>query len=436
MSKDIISRNILKLVEKYADVAFERKFVPGKSPVPYAGRFFDKKELLNLVDSSLEFWLTSGRYTEEFERRLAEFLHSRYCVMVNSGSSANLLAITALTSKYLKRMALKPGDEVITTACGFPTTLNPILQNNLVPVFIDVELGTCNINADLIEKAISKKTKAIFVAHTLGNPFNVALLVKIARKYDLWLIEDNCDALGSKYGSRPTGSFGHISTCSFYPAHHITTGEGGALITSDPLLKKIILSLRDWGRDCSCPSGRDNICNKRFARKFASLPFGYDHKYVYSHVGYNLKATDMQAAIGCAQLEKLPDFIKLRRKNFDYLYGTLAKYPGLLLPVWEKKAQPSWFGFPLLVKKDAEYSRNDIVNFLENKKIATRMLFGGNLLRQPAYQRIKHRVCGTLTNTDMIMNNLFWIGVYPGLTREMLDYTIKAFDLFIGDRRK
>jgi CDP-6-deoxy-D-xylo-4-hexulose-3-dehydrase len=392
------------------------KFIPGKTQINYAGRVYDEKELINLVDASLDFWLTAGRYAQEFEKKLAEFLGVKYCLLTNSGSSANLLAMSALTSPLLKERQLKPGDEVITTACGFPTTLNPILQNNLVPVFVDVKLRTYNIDVDKIEKAISKKTKAIFVAHTLGNPVEIDKILKIAKKCNLWFIEDNCDALGSKYKSKYTGTFGHIATCSFYPAHHITMGEGGAVLTNDPLLRRIILSFRDWGRDCWCEPGCDNTCGKRFDWKLGDLPYGYDHKYIYSHIGYNLKVTDMQAAVGVAQLDKLPKFIEIRKKNFEMVYKHLKKYEkNLLLPEPTKNSNPSWFGFPILVKEGAPFSRNDIVNYLENNKIATRMLFGGNLLRQPAYENIKCRVVGTLKNTDLVMNNLFWIGVYPGI---------------------
>jgi len=408
-------------------------FIPGKSFINYAGRVYDEKELINLVDASLDFWLTAGRYASEFERKLAKFLGVKYCLLVNSGSSANLIALSALTSPKLGDKRLKPGDEVITTACGFPTTLNPILQNDLVPVFIDVELGTYNIQVDKIEKAISKKTKAIFIAHTLGNPADMDKIEKIAKKHKLWLLEDNCDALGSKYKGKFTGTFGHIATCSFYPAHHITMGEGGAVLTDDPLLKKIIMSFRDWGRDCWCEPGHDNTCGKRFTQKFGDLPAGYDHKYVYSHIGYNLKVTDMQAAIGVAQLDKLPGFIKARKNNFSSLVSHLSsrgfnKY--LTLPSPTRNSDPSWFGFPILVKPNAPFSRNDIVKYLEDHKIATRMLFGGNLTKQPAYANIKCRIVGGLKNTDMVMNNLFWIGVYPGITRAKLEYiknTITGF---------
>jgi len=411
------------------------KFVPGSTPVNYAGRVYDEKEMINLVDSSLEFWLTAGRYAREFEEKFARFLGVTSCLLVNSGSSANLLAVSALTSPLLKERRLKPGDEIITTACGFPTTLNPILQNNLVPVFIDVELGSYNIDASKIEKALSKKTKAIFVAHTLGNPANIAAILKIAKKHRLWFIEDNCDALGSKYNGRYTGTFGDLATASFYPPHHMTMGEGGAVMTSDPLLKRIVLSLRDWGRDCWCEPGHDNSCNNRFTRQFGGLPYGYDHKYVYSHVGYNLKVTDMQAAVGVAQLDKLNGFISMRRKNFDMLFKNLQQYDQFILPSWEGMSDPSWFGFPILVKNDASFSRSEIVQFLESHKIATRMLFGGNLTKQPAYENMVSRMPEELKNTDTVMNSLFWIGVYPGLDHEKMDYVISVFRKFMNGRK-
>jgi CDP-6-deoxy-D-xylo-4-hexulose-3-dehydrase len=399
--------------------------------IPYAGRVFDEKEIINLVDASLEFWLTAGRYANKFENDFADFLGVKYCLLTNSGSSANLLAVSALTSPLLKSRQLKPHDEVITTACGFPTTLNPIIQNNLIPVFIDVNLGNYNIQADKIEKAITKRTKAIFVAHTLGNPLDLDKIMSLVKKYNLYFIEDNSDSLGSQYRGKYTGSFGDISTCSFYPAHMVTMGEGGAVLTNNPLLKRIIMSFRDWGRACWCEPGHDNTCGKRFTQKFGDLPYGYDHKYVYSHIGYNLKATDMQAAIGVAQLEKLPGFIEARKKNFSFLKRHLKKYEKyLILPEPTKRSNPSWFGFSILVKESAPFTRNDIVNYLEQNKIATRMLFGGNLTRQPAYSSIKFRVVKDLRNTDLVMNNLFWIGVYPGLTKEMLDYVCGRFEEF------
>ncbi len=408
-----------------------KRFILGETKINYAGRVYDEKEIINLVDASLDFWLTAGRYAKQFEKQFAKFLGMKYCLLVNSGSSANLLAISALTSPKLGKRRLKPGNEIITTACGFPTTLNPIIQNNLVPVFIDIDLGTYNIQVNKIEKAITKKTKAIFIAHTLGNPADLDKILKIVKKYNLFLIEDNCDSLGSKYIGKYTGTFGDISTCSFYPAHHITMGEGGAVLTNDPLLKKIILSFRDWGRDCWCEPGQDNTCGKRFSWQLGKLPYGYDHKYIYSHIGYNLKITDMQAAVGVAQLKKLPKFIDARKKNFTYLYNCLKKYEKyFILPQTTKNSEPSWFGFPILVKENAPFTRADIVNYLEKNKIATRMLFGGNLLKQPAYQEIKYKIYGTLQNTDLVMNNLFWIGVYPGMTNEKMKYIFKVVDKF------
>ncbi len=428
-----IRNKILELVKKYYKVSAEKEFIPGQTYINYAGRVFDEKEMVNLVDSSLDFWLTAGRYANEFEKKFSAFLGIKYCMLVNSGSSANLLAISALTSPLLKDKRLKPGDEVITTACGFPTTLNPILQNNLVPVFVDIELGTYNIDPSKIEKAISKKTKAIFVAHTLGNPVDISRIAKIAKKHKLWFIEDNCDALGSKYKGKYTGTFGHIATGSFYPPHHITMGEGGAVLTNNAVLRRAILSLRDWGRDCWCEPGQDNSCRKRFSQQFGELPFGYDHKYVYSHIGYNLKVTDMQAAIGTAQLEKLPRFIKTRKDNFSFLLKNLNVFKEfLLLPAATDNSEPSWFGFPILVRDSAPFNRGHIVAFLENNRIATRMLFGGNLTKQPAYSGVKMKVSGSLKNTDLVMNNLFWIGVYPGIDKKRIQYICLKFKEFLN----
>ena len=430
-----LRKEIFERVKKIYRLGKEReKFVPGKTMIKYAGRVYDEKEMINLADASLDFWLTAGRYARKFEEEFAKFLGAKYCLLTNSGSSANLLAVSALTSPKLGKQRLKPGDEVITTACGFPTTLNPILQNNLIPVFIDVDLRTYNIQVDKIEKAISKKTKAIFIAHTLGNPVNLDKILKIVKKYNLWFIEDSCDALGSKYKGKYTGTLGHISTFSFYPAHQITMGEGGAVVTNDSKLKGIIASFRDWGRDCWCDTGHDNTCGKRFSQQFGKLPFGYDHKYVYSHIGYNLKITDPQAAIGVAQLKKLPGFIKARRRNFDYFSCSLKKYDKFfILPQPEKNSEPCWFGFPLLVKETSPFTRNEIVKYLEKNKIATRMLFAGNLTKQPAYLKIRHRVYGSLGNTDLVMNNLFWIGVYSGIDKVKSDFMIKKITDFIKD---
>ncbi len=430
-----LKKEIFKKVREFYRIGHRKSdFSPGKTIINYAGRVYDEKEMICLVDSALDFWLTSGRYTERFEKSLADFLGVKYCLLTNSGSSANLLAVSALTSPLLKSRQLKPGDEVITTTCGFPTTLNPILQNKLVPVFVDVELGTYNIQVEKIESAITKRTKAIFIAHTLGNPANLEKIMRVVKKYGIWLCEDNCDSLGSKYKGKYTGTFGDISTCSFYPAHIMTMGEGGAVLTNNPLLKRIIMSFRDWGRSCYCEPGHDNTCKRRFTQKLGSLPYGYDHKYVYSHIGYNLKVTDMQAAIGVAQLKKLPLFIKKRRDNFSFLYKSLREYEKyFILPAWDKDSEPSWFGFPILVKSSSPLNRDEIVNYLEKNRIVTRMLFGGNLIKQPAYKNMKFRVAGGLVNTDLVMNRLFWIGVYPGLTQEKLQFMAKKLsELFNG----
>lgn len=402
-----------------------KPFVPQETYIPYAGRVYDEQEMISLVDSCLDFWLTTGRFAKQFEEELAKFLGVRYCLLTNSGSSANLLAISALTSHKLSERRLKPGDEVITTACAFPTTVNPIIQNNLIPVFVDIDIGTYNIQADKIEEALTEKTKAIFLAHTLGNPFDLEKIMSVAQKYNLWVIEDNCDALGSKYKGKYTGNFGHIATFSFYPAHHITMGEGGALVTNDIQLKRLIESFRDWGRDCWCEPGHDNTCGKRFSQQLGNLPFGYDHKYIYSHPGYNLKLTDMQAAIGVAQLKKLPSFIEARQKNFDLLYNGLKQYDEFfILPQPTSKSKPCWFGFPITVREKAKFSRAEIVTHLEKNKIATRMLFGGNLIKQPAYQNMKYRLIDSLENTDLVMDNTFWLGVYPRLTEEMIEFIV------------
>jgi len=433
-----IRREIFKkAAELHRLKATRKEFIPGKSRIRYAGRVYDEKEISNLIDASLDFWLTAGRFARRFEKALAAFLGLKYCMLTNSGSSANLLAISALTSPLLKGRRLKPGDEVITTACGFPTTLNPIIQNNLIPVCVDIELGTYNIDAARIKEALSKRTKAIFIAHTLGNPANMNKIMKIIRQHNLWLVEDNCDSLGSKYAKEYTGTFGHVSTCSFYPPHHITTGEGGAVLTNDTLLRRIILSFRDWGRDCWCEPGEDDTCKKRFSRKLGGLPFGYDHKYIYSHIGYNLKMTDLQAAVGLAQLKKLPRFIKRRKENFRLLHDKLGNYAGyFVLPEPAENSDPAWFGFPILVKKSAPFSRNEVVEHLEKNRIATRMLFGGNLTRQPAYRNALYRIYGELNNTDLVMNNLFWIGLYPGITREQVEFVARTFKGLMPGKRK
>ena len=431
-----IREKIEKLVEQYYENEFPVSlFKPGKDKVNYAGRIFNEKELQNLVNASLDFWLTSGRFTEEFTEKLEEFYGVENILLTNSGSSSNLLAITALTSPKLGNKRLLPGDEVITVAAGFPSTLAPIIQNQLIPVLLDVEIGTYNIDTSKLEEAISEKTKAIFLAHTLGNPFNLASIMELAIKYNLYVIEDNCDAMGSLYDGKLTGTFGHIATGSFYPAHHITTGEGGCIMTNDDELALIIRSYRDWGRDCYCEGGENNTCGKRFSQQFGTLPYGYDHKYVYSHIGYNLKMTELQAAIGCAQMDKLTDFTKQRIDNFNYLFEKLNQFSRfLILPKATIKSIPSWFCFIISVRSDACFTRNEIVVFINENKIETRNLFAGNLLRQPAFININHRVVGNLQNTDYIMNNTFFIGTYPGMTKEKIDYIIEVFTRFFNGK--
>jgi CDP-6-deoxy-D-xylo-4-hexulose-3-dehydrase len=420
---------ILDLVSEYYEAAFpERTFVPGETSVPVSGRVFDARDMRSLVDSSLDFWLTTGRFAAQFEKQFARWFGIRTATLVNSGSSANLLAVTALTSPKLGDRRLRPGDEVITVAAGFPTTVNPIIQNGLVPVFVDERIPTYNIDVSMLEAARSDRTRAVVAAHTLGNPFEVAAVQEFARKYDLWLVEDCCDAVGATYGGQKVGTFGDLATVSFYPAHHITMGEGGCVLAEKPLLKTILESFRDWGRDCWCEPGKENTCGKRFEWQLGELPCGYDHKYTYSHIGYNLKMTDMQAAVGVSQLKKLPDFIARRRENFASLKAGLKDLEEFfILPEPTPGSEPSWFGFPLAVRPEAPFTRNQAVSFLEGNKVATRLLFGGNLLRQPAYQEIKHRVVGSLENTDFIMNQVFWVGVYPGITAPMLDYMIDLF---------
>lgn len=423
------------LIQEFKDKFPPKEFVPGESPVPVSGKVFDEQEILEMTEAVLDGWWTEGRFTKEFEEKLANFLGLKFCSLVNSGSSANLLVLTALTSfRIPEEKRLKKGDEVITTAASFPTTINPIIQNGLMPVFVDVELGNYNAKLENIKNAVSKKTKAIFLAHTLGNPYEVEELKNFCDKNNLWLIEDNCDALGSKYNGKLTGTFGHLSTLSFYPAHHITMGEAGAVLTNDSLLNKIVRSLRDWGRDCFCPTGRDNTCTKRFEQQHGDLPAGYDHKYVYSEIGYNLKTTDPQAALGLAQLNKLQQFIQKRKENFNYLYQALKKFDDkFILPAWDKKSEPSWFGFLLTIKDGAGFERKDLLKFLESKKIHTRLLFAGNIIRQPYFKnyKIDYRVSGDLKNTDKVMNDTFWIGVYPGINKEMLGFVIKSFKEFL-----
>jgi len=410
----------------------EQPFIPGETPVPVAGKVFDEEELVNLVDASLDFWLTSGRYAKKFEQDFAGFFGMRHAILTNSGSSANLLALSTLTSPKIGDRRLKPGDEVITVAASFPTTVNPIIQNGLVPVFLDIHIPTYNIDITYLEEAVTEKTRAIILAHTLGNPFNIAEVKKIASKYNLWLIEDACDAAGAEYDGKFIGTFGDLSTFSFYPAHHITMGEGGAVLTNSITLKRIVESFRDWGRDCWCETGVDNTCRKRFQHKLGNLPYGYDHKYTYSHIGYNLKLTDMQAAVGVAQLKKLPSFIEKRRKNFQYLYNglkILEKY--LILPEPTPNSNPSWFGFPLTVRENAPFTRNSLVQYLESRRIATRLLFGGNLTNQLAYQETRYRIVGDISQSDQVMNDTFWLGLYPGLSQQHLDYMISVLCEFI-----
>ncbi|WP_420628982.1 lipopolysaccharide biosynthesis protein RfbH [Candidatus Leptofilum sp.] len=435
MSKsDALRQQILALVQEYYEAEHsQHRFTPGETEVPVSGRVYDAAEMVNLVDSSLEFWLTTGRYAEQFEQDFARWMGVRHAILCNSGSSANLLALSALTSPKLEDRQLRPGDEVITVAAGFPTTVNPIVQNQLTPVFLDIELGTYNVDVSLLKAAVSPRTKAIMIAHTLGNPFNLDAVLEIANKHDLWLIEDNCDAVGSLYNGRLTGSFGHLSTVSFYPAHHITMGEGGCVLTNRPQLKKLVESFRDWGRDCWCAPGVANTCGKRFDWQLGDLPEGYDHKYIYSHIGYNLKMTDMQAAVGVAQLKKLPSFIEARKRNWQLLYDGLKQYEHyFILPQATPNSDPSWFGFLLTVRPDAPFSRNELVQFLEANQVATRLLFSGNITRQPAYQNVNYRAVGDLTNTDTVMNQTFWIGVYPRITPQMIEYVLSVFSDFLN----
>ena len=442
MTPEDLKKEILEKTAEYYRLVHQAKqmepFIPGKSRVNYAGRVFDECEMQNLVDASLEFWLTYGHWSRDFEKGLAAYLGVRFALLVNSGSSANLLAFMTLTSPLLSERQIRRGDEVITVAAGFPTTIAPIVQYGAVPVFVDVELGTANIDATQLDAAWSPKTKAVMLAHTLGNPFNVGAVKAFCEKHSLWLIEDNCDALGSKYAGKFTGTWGDIGTSSFYPPHHMTMGEGGAVYTDNPILRKIALSMRDWGRDCWCESGVDNTCGCRFTKQFGSLPLGYDHKYVYSHFGYNLKATDLQAAIGCAQLEKFPSFVEARKRNFARLYEGLKDVPQLRLFEKYAESDPSWFGFLMTVKPDAGFTRNDLAKHLEAANIQTRNLFAGNITRHPCFEAMRagvdYRVAGELKNTDTIMNSSLWIGLYPGMGDDRLDYmgeTIRGFCLAV-----
>ena len=432
-----LKSQILKLTSEFGELFTKSKnFRPGTDTVPVSGKVLDASDFINLVDSSLDGWFTSGRFTEKFERELAKYVGARTAVFVNSGSSANLVALSALTSPKLGAKALKPGDEVLGVAMGFPTTVNPILQNGLKPVVVDVNLDTLDAKVESLKEAIGPKTRAIMMAHTLGNPFDVAAVKAICKEHNLWLVEDSCDALGSKYGGERTGSFGDTATVSFYPAHHITTGEGGMVFVKSPLVEKQVESFRDWGRDCYCETGCDNTCKKRFEWKLGDLPEGYDHKYIYSHIGYNLKATDMQAALGLSQFAKLEYFISRRKENFEYLFSHLSKVEGLLLAKATPNSEPSWFGFPITLDPKIGINREDLLRYLDSKLIGTRLMFAGNILKQPAYKNVDFRVVGDLTNTDIIMNRSFWIGVYPGLTKEMLDYVIEHIILFMSGKVK
>lgn len=428
---------ILNLVREYAAEQLEQNpFVAGKTVIPVSGKVLDPNDFSYLVDASLDGWLTSGRFHKEFEEKLAAFVGAKRAMFVNSGSSANLVALSALTSVKLGKKALKPGDEVLTVAAGFPTTVNPIIQNGLRPVVVDVELGTYDAVADRLREAISSKTRAIMMAHTLGNPFNLDVVQELCKEHNLWLVEDSCDALGSEYRGKRTGSFGDTATVSFYPAHHITTGEGGAVFTNSALVRKQAESFRDWGRDCYCETGQDNTCGKRFEWQLGDLPRGYDHKYIYSHIGYNLKATDIQAALGVSQLNKLDGFVQARKNNFNYLTERLKGVPGLILPRATEHSDPSWFGYPITIDPEHPADRTELLRFLDARQIGTRLIFAGNLLRQPAYQHVDFRVVGDLTNTDIVMNRAFWVGTYPGLTNEMLDFVAESITEYMENAAK
>lgn len=425
---------IIALTKEYYKTKFSNQiFIPGKTKVNYAGRIFDEKELVNLVESSLDFWLTEGRYSEQFSEKIAEFLNVEHVLLTNSGSSANLLAFAALTSEKLGGKRLKPGDEIISVAAGFPSTITPIIQYGMIPVFVDVDIPTYNIDIEMLKSAITLRTRCIFIAHTLGNPYNIEKVLNIADNNDLWVIEDNCDAFGSKYDGKYTGTFGHLSTISFYPAHHITTGEGGAIVTNDTILAGIVRSFRDWGRDCYCAGGENNTCGKRFSQKFGDLPLGYDHKYVYSEIGYNLKMTEMQAAIGSAQMDKLTLFCEKRKENFQKQMKIFSKYTKyFILPEATEKSDPAWFSFIVTVKKDAPFSRDQITAFFNENLIETRNLFGGNMVKQPAFTHKQYRIAENLRNTDFIMSNTFFIGTFPGLCDQKLEYIESVLDKFIS----
>ena len=428
---------ILDLTSRFADLLLSTKsFSPGLDPIPVSGKVLTSEDFSSLVDSSLDGWLTAGRFTADFERQLAQFVGARSALFVNSGSSANLVALSGLTSKKLGKRALKPGDEVLTVAMGFPTTVNPIIQNGLRPVVVDVDLDTLDANSKLLEEAVGPKTRAIMMAHTLGNPFDLDTVQRLCKENDLWLIEDSCDALGSTYRGQRTGSFGDTATLSFYPAHHITTGEGGAVFVKSPLVKKQVESFRDWGRDCYCETGKDNTCAKRYGWKLGDLPEGYDHKYTYSHIGYNLKATDMQAALGITQLAKVELFIQKRKENYEYLRKHLINIKGLSIAVATDNSEPSWFGCPITLDPSHPVNREDLLRFLDSRKIGTRLVFAGNITKQPAYKDVDFRIVGNLKNTDLVMTRSFWVGVYPGLTAPMLDYVIESISDFMTGKVK
>ena len=431
-SPDELRGRARALAAEYYEAALRQPaFVPGESWVPVSGRVFDATELQFLIDASLDFWLTTGRFAAQFEREFARTVGVRHAILCNSGSSANLLATSALTSWKLGDRQLQPGDEIITVAAGFPTTVNPAIQHGLVPVFLDVELGTYDIDVSRLEESMSPRTRAVILAHTLGNPFNLDAVMAFAKRHGLWVVEDSCDALGSTYRGKHAGTFGDLATVSFYPAHHITMGEGGCVLTNAPKMKTILESFRDWGRDCWCEPGKENTCGKRFDWQLGELPHGYDHKYIYSHIGYNLKATDMQAAVGVAQLQKLPGFIERRRHNWQRLYDGLSELSHVfVMPRATEHSDPSWFGFALTVRPDAPFTRRELVQWLDARRIATRQLFAGNLLRQPAYRDLPHRVVGDLTNTDIVMQGTFWLGVYPGISDVMVDYVVDSLRLF------
>lgn len=433
LRKEIISKSIEYYQARFA----EKEFTPGKSRVNYAGRVFNENEICNAVDASLDFWLTEGRFSEEFSEKISQFLGVEHVLLTNSGSSANLLAFSALTSEKLGDKRLKPGDEVISVAAGFPATVTPIIQYGLIPVFIDVHIPTYNIDVEMMHKAITPKTRCIFIAHTLGNPFNIDAVMQLAREHDLWVIEDNCDAFGSDYKGKKTGSYAHLSTISFYPAHHITTGEGGAICTNDPQLAQLVRAFRDWGRDCYCAGGENNTCGKRFSQIFGNLPPGFDHKYVYSEIGYNMKMTDIQAAIGVAQMDKLSYFCERRKENFKEWYRFFSKFPEyFILPEATEGADPAWFAFIVTLKESAPFKRDELTGYLNSKLVETRNLFAGNMTKQPGFMSRNYRIAEHLNNTDYIMNNTFFLGTYPGLTKEMFNYTEEVLSSFVSNHKE